>query len=131
MATISTYLPCGLECGWTTLYLWTTLASTVVLVGFLVASFRHFSRFGAKLSPREEPSLGAPGSIAMNLQNLHLRCMQDEPHSFERILNECYAKQLLQEEVVEACWVNIIQGKNAYSAMQILSMLGTSTSSQF
>ena len=65
MATISTYLPCGLECGWTTLYLRTTLASTVVLVGFLVAPFRHFSRFGAKQSPCEEPSLGAPGSISI------------------------------------------------------------------
>ena len=65
MATIPTFLPCGLECGWTTLYLRSTLASTVVLVGFLVAPFRHFSRFGAKLSPREEPSLGAAGSISI------------------------------------------------------------------
>ena len=60
-ATIPTFLPCGLECGGTTLYLWVMLASTVVLVGFFVATFRHYFCFGAKLSPCEEPSLGAPG----------------------------------------------------------------------
>lgn len=74
-----------------------------------------------------EPQSLPPIEIAMNLQNLYLRCMQDEPHSFERILNDCYAKQLLQEEVVEACWGSITQGKNAYSALQILSMMGTAT----
>ena len=70
-----------------------------------------------------EPHALPPIEIALNLQNLYMRCIPLEPHSFERILNECYSKQLISEEVVEACWMNVVQEKNAYSALQVLSTM--------
>ena len=64
-ATTLTSLPCDPKSGRIALYLWAMLASTLVLVGFFVAPFRHSLCFGAKLSPCEELSLGAPGTISI------------------------------------------------------------------